>query len=370
MTNYYSRNYNLDFSNEEEKVIKKLAVIKDNSKTGKSVNASEFDYINIENIALREENLYSQVDEEIKKLANEIWELGLLQPLIVRTNDDKNSDKEYVLSDGQRRYTALKMCVERAMQEDDEDRVEDFSNPMCRILDSFLTLNEKQVHDAANDYRFKNAIGLILRCEPKPKDEFFGTTKNPTKKREEYIKIKYGEDGINKFEKGLIQVKFNKSDMHEYVYLKNKREYTKLKLDAQSVRRYTDALIKLPKNFKRALLDEVIELTPRQLLKVASMKNAEQSRVMAKLLAGVPFENVGVKKSKATKRSKSQIEMIGEQSKKFITASKNISIKDINEDVLDDVDKDLVNAWKRIEKELDLIETILETKNWNVFQKK
>ena len=213
----------------------------------------QFPLIPLKFIKPRKTNRFSKLaGKKFEDFVKSIETNGIIEMPIVFP--DKESDKpSYYISAGHNRIRAWKTLYERAKEENDIEKIKKYSKVRCRVLTDKEMEFEEQIHKDSNEKRRSDSIfEIILRYAPY-KDMFLDENN-----RNAYLIRKFGNDAIQKYENGLIRVKFNLADIKEFIALKFQDDYSDLEVSNATIARYTQAVINSSEKVKDAVLDSKI----------------------------------------------------------------------------------------------------------------
>lgn len=179
--------------------------------------------IPLSDIRPRKVNAYAISD--ISALAASIERSGLLQPAIVR----KNNDGAFDIVAGERRYTAF--CALRDKFAGDPENAAKWAFMPCILLPQGA--DEETVYRDTNDYsRQLNNFQRIARIDPdriNMRDSYW---------QEQYVRYVYGEDKIPKLYTGEISVKNNRRTKAKLIRFMALESEPDLDLAESTVRNY------------------------------------------------------------------------------------------------------------------------------------
>lgn len=227
-------------------------------------------------IRVRAVNDYSK--SNIPALSENIEAIGLINPIIV-TAENGDDGKRYTICDGERRFTAYKMVYDKAVDNGDAEKIERFKSIQCRILTKEELQHEEAIHRSANDMARDNSVyERIYRYYPTY--GYFNSVKN----QKEYIELLHGEDGWQKYIDGLINVKFNATDIRKCIALKFKKDYPHLEIGADSIRKYVTAIMDGSPELNKAVMDCIV--SARAAIKISTLDKDSQNAVVEKIRSG------------------------------------------------------------------------------------
>ena len=249
---------------------------------------NEFVDVPIETIEFRSENSYAK--ENIEGLAHSIYEIGLREPIQIRSNTSSNKSKKlYVLVDGERRLRASLRALEIAKEQGDKKKIKKLSTIKSRVLTEDDEKNEERIHKESNDLsRTQTPFQKILRMNPSRASEYFGSD-NTNQNRHDYVKRKYGF-GDNVWEKYKNQIKWNEGTVVEDIKLRfygaEKTNSTK----ESTIQRYITIINKLIPDIKEAVAKGTADIELNEAKIIAELNPSSQETVAKKLLAGKSFD--------------------------------------------------------------------------------
>ena len=249
--------------------------------------SKEFPEIPLDYISFRPENEYSI--QAINALADSIWEVGLLQPIIVYVGSEEEG-KHYTLSDGERRFRALKVCKDRAVKENNKEKIEQFSLVKCKVLTKEQLKEEERIHHDANKARINTIFEIIARYKPQQPSVYFGDSDN-NKNRKAYIERKYGEGGWNRYKNDEIKVKWNNNTLYDDIFLKFNEDYPQYQIQQGTVERYVRTILSLSAKSIKAVNNENYKLDWKKVVELSKLTNEEQDEVITKVIGGQSYDN-------------------------------------------------------------------------------
>lgn len=170
---------------------------------------------------------------DIEELAGSIERTGQWQPIIVRMNPNKQEKEKFVIVGGERRYSAMRLLHERYKKEGNEAKAKIYSSIKAHILSEEDEKNEEAIYADTNDYsRQLTNFERIIRLDP---SQIRFETKD---EQEEFVKEVYGEEAIERYRNGQLNIKFNQGDLSKYIRSKLLKKEPNLDISDKTIRRY------------------------------------------------------------------------------------------------------------------------------------
>lgn len=314
----------------------------------------EFPLIPIQMIEPRPVNDYSK--QRIKELADNIEKYGLLQPIIVYLNPNKDG-KKYVISDGERRYRAVCMINEKFKNENNEEMAKKFSKIRAKILQANEEKHEQVIHRAANDLaRDSSVFERVFRYYPKM-DMF-----TDEKVKEDYVTLAYGTDGMDLLREQKIKVRFNTEDIYRYLHLMFTRDYPGVEVSFATVKKYAKAIMSSCDELKKAIMDTKIPSGYAPL--ISSYSHDTQRAIVNDILEGMEVAKA-IEKETIINKDEEKVEEVKALTdddlllgagKTFIkTKEKYEAIFDIKNKNLTGNQKEYLKQLKKIFKDIEIL---------------
>lgn len=219
---------------------------------------------------------------KIKQLAEGIRKVGLLNPILVYASNDDQF--KYTISDGERRYRAVKMLYEEALENNDYDEMEKWKLIRVHILTDDEIKHEESIHRMSNDLqREQSTYELIYRYYP---------TEDTLKIQEnivEYANL-LEEDGYNKYLNNELKIKFNNTDLYNYIYLKFKRDHPDSEISVNVVKKYVISILSSTDELKQAVLET--KVFPKDAIKIARLPREEQIEIIKRINDGELLKDI------------------------------------------------------------------------------
>lgn len=256
----------------------------------------QFPRIPVAWIRVREVNEYSM--QKIDELTENIRQIGLISPIIVRPDLSIDDGKKYTISDGERRFTAWSRLYHEALELNDKALIEKYEYIQCKVLDSKGINNEVAIHHSANDQtRDMTVYERVARLHPVDIDELFGTDENPNlENRYEYIKIQYGEETLNKYINNTLdpvsksKIKFNINSLCKFYIHKFREINTSVEISDTSLTRYIRSIIFSDKELITMTIRG--DINTRLSMQLSSKTLDEQRAVLDQIKSGIETQNI------------------------------------------------------------------------------
>ena len=197
--------------------------------------------IPLDKILLRSANAYPITD--ISGLMESIRNNGLLQPIIVSHESDNN----YRLIAGERRYTAVKRLRDEYTAAGDDIKANLFSTISAFVVDSLSESQEEQIYRDTNDYsRQLSTFQRIVLLEPWKIDMSTNYWK------EEFVRRVYGETKVISWKAGFIMVRGTKRERSKLVQAMLLEKNPDLEVSEKTVRNYLALLDRCNEDLRMA----------------------------------------------------------------------------------------------------------------------
>lgn len=203
----------------------------------------------IRQITPRKVNNYPK--EAIDKLADSIERVGMTQaPNVFITKNKELREKGiyYEISDGERRYRAWLQLLNKAIADNNEEKIRFYSKMPAIVRDDYE--NEAEIHRASNFLQREFDPFTILA------NSILGDRDDAII---EIAKKKFGEDKVNDMIKNNEEVNVNDSVIAEYVSNEFKEKYGK-DYAKSTLRKYVRLFRNSTPQLKQAIFDNVISL--------------------------------------------------------------------------------------------------------------
>ncbi len=223
--------------------------------------------IPLRDISKREINEYSITN--IEELAKSIENTGLWQPIIVRK--DLSSDYvKYVIVAGERRYSAFELLYNKYKNEGNSVKAELFESIEARILtDEEAEKFEEDIYRDTNDLsRQLTNFEKVVQTDPMSID-----LTNPETQKQYVIKV-YGEEAVQDFINGKIDVPNTKKTLAEYIRILVSERYLNEDISVGTIKNYLGFLEKCEDELRLATIHGKIAI--REATSLAKLSPEEQ----------------------------------------------------------------------------------------------
>lgn len=219
-------------------------MIEDNSVIRANTLSSEQVFsLPLDQVHPRKVNAYAITD--IERLAESIRRSGLLQPVIVK----KESDRNFQLIAGERRYTAIKYLHDSYLESGDETKAGLFNTISAFVYENLPSDREEQIYRDTNDYsRQMNTFQRIALLNPEKiymKDPYW---------QEEFVRKVYGEKKVISWKSGFVMVRGTQRERSKLVRAMLLEQNPDLDVSEKTIRNYLAFLDRCNEDLRLATL--------------------------------------------------------------------------------------------------------------------
>ena len=207
------------------------SIVQENSETLQR-GSHEIVKIPLTKLKFRDENNF--IISGIEKLAKSIESTMQAQPCIVYRNPDKDDEKAFCISAGERRTRAIALLYEKYKALGDVEKMKKYSTVECIVLNSKEEAMEQDLYrDTNTESRQLTPLELIINMHSE-----YASIKEGDEAVTEIYKALYGEEETTKIFSKKATLPWNPKVKTDYILYAMKKEYGQADYSPETIRGY------------------------------------------------------------------------------------------------------------------------------------